>query len=170
VHRVFRISAVHPHRSKSFKLFTDRFFIDKVQDIVGLYLNPPYHAIVLAVDEMSPDSDSEPDKAGAADGLGSLEGITHDHVRHGTITLFAALDVATGDVFTDCKPRRRHQEFLGFLKRTDAVVPGHLDVHLIVDNYATHKHAAVLTWLGEPSRFHIHYTPTCSSWLNQVAR
>jgi putative transposase len=96
--------------------------------------------------------------------------VTHNYVRHGTTTLFAALDVATGAVFTDCKPRHRHQEFLSFLKRIDAAVPAHLDVHLIVDNYATHKHATVRTWLGERPRFHIHYTPTYSSWLNQVER
>jgi putative transposase len=103
-------------------------------------------------------------------GLGYVEGVTHDYVRHGTTTLFAALDVATGAVFTECRPRHRHQEFLSFLKRLDACIPWDLDVHLIVDNYATHKHAKVRTWLAQRPRYHIHYTPTYSSWLNQVER
>src|SRR5246500_5887973 len=103
-------------------------------------------------------------------GLGYVEGVTHDYVRHGTTTLFAALDIAPGTVFTDCKPRHRHQEFLSFLKRIDAAVPPQLDVHLIVDNYATHKHAKVRIWLATRPRYHIHYTPTYSSWLNQVER
>jgi putative transposase len=99
-----------------------------------------------------------------------VEGVTHDYVRHGTTTLFAALDIATGTVFTDCKPRHRHQEFLAFLKRIDSAVPAHLDVHLIVDNYATHKHGKVRAWLAQRPRFQVHYTPTYSSWLNQVER
>ncbi len=103
-------------------------------------------------------------------GLGYLEGVTHDYVRHGTTTLFAALDIATGTVFTDGKPRHRHQEFLSFLKQIDGAVPTELDVHLIVDNYATRTHAKVRVWLATRSRFHIHYTPTYSSWLNQVER
>jgi putative transposase len=103
-------------------------------------------------------------------GLGYVEGVTHDYVRHGTTTLFAALDIASGTVLTECKSRHRHQEFLQFLKRIDQAVPGHLDVHLIVDNYATHKHAKVRLWLAERTRFHIHYTPTYSSWLNQIER
>ena len=103
-------------------------------------------------------------------GLGYVEGITHDYVRHGTTTLFAALDIATGAVFTQCKPRHRHQEFLSFLRSLDACVPAELDVHLVVDNYATHKHPKVRTWLAQRPRFHMHYTPTYSSWLNQVER
>jgi putative transposase len=103
-------------------------------------------------------------------GLGYLEGVTHDYVRHGTTTLFAALDIATGTVLTDCNPRHRHQEFFSFLKRIDAAVPTDLYVHLIVDNYATHKHAKVRVWLATRPRFHIHYTPSYSSWLNQVER
>jgi putative transposase len=170
VHRVFRTFAVQPHRSKSFKLSTDPFFVEKVRDIVGLYLNPPDHAIVLAVDEKSQIQALSRTQPVLPMGLGYVEGVTHDYVRHGTTTLFAALDIATGAVFTDCKPRHRHQEFLSFLKRIDTAVPAHLDVHLIVDNYATHKHATVRTWLGERPRFHIHYTPTYSSWLNQVER
>jgi putative transposase len=141
-----------------------------VRDIVGLYLNPPDHAIVLAVDEKSQIQTLSRTQPVLPMGLGYGEGVTRDYVRHGTTTLFAALDIATGIVFTDCKPRHRHQEFLGFLRRIDAAVLAHLDVHLIVDNYATHKHAKVRTWLGERPRFHIHYTPTYSSWLNQVER
>jgi putative transposase len=160
VHRVFRTFAVQPHRSKSFKLSTDPFFIEKVRDIVGLYLNPPDHAIVLAVDEKSQIQALSRTQPVLPMGLGYVEGVTHDYVRHGTTTLFAALDIATGTVFTECRARHRHQEFLAFLKRIDAAVPAGLDVHLIVDNYATHKHAKVRTWLGERPRFHIHYTPT----------
>ena len=103
-------------------------------------------------------------------GLGYVEGVTHDYVRHGTTTLFAALDIATGTVLTECKPRHRHQEFLAFIQRIDQAVPKELDVHLIVDNYSTHKHAKVRLWLAERPRFHVHYTPTYSSWLNQVER
>jgi putative transposase len=103
-------------------------------------------------------------------GLGYVEGITHDYVRHGTTTLFAALDIATGAVFTECKPRHRHQEFLSFLRHLDESVPSELDLHLIVDNYATHKHPKVRTWLAQRPRYHMHYTPTYSSWLNQVER
>ncbi len=170
VHRVFQAFALQPHRSKAFKLSTDPFFVEKVRDIVGLYLNPPDHAIVLAVDEKSQIQALSRTQPVLPMGLGYLQGVTHDYVRHGTTTLFAALDIATGTVFTDCKPRHRHQEFLSFLKQIDAAVPNGLDVHLIVDNYATHKHAKVRVWLATRPRFHIHYTPTYSSWLNQVER
>src|SRR5246500_5686699 len=170
VHRVFQTFALQPHRSKTFKLSTDPFFVEKVRDIVGLYLNPPDHAMVLAVDEKSQIQALSRTQPVLPMGLGYLQGVSHDYVRHGTTTLFAALDIATGTVFTDCKPRHRHQEFLSFLKRIDAAVSPQLDVHLIVDNYATHKHAKVRTWLAQRPRYHIHYTPTYSSWLNQVER
>jgi putative transposase len=170
VHRVFQAFALQPHRSRTFKLSTDPFFVEKVRDIVGLYLNPPDHAMVLAVDEKSQIQALSRTQPVLPMGLGYLEGVTHDYVRHGTTTLFAALDIATGTVFTDCKPRHRHQEFLSFLQRIDAAVPPQLDVHLIVDNYATHKHAKVRLWLATRPRFHTHYTPTYSSWLNQVER
>jgi putative transposase len=117
-----------------------------------------------------PDPGPESHPAGFAYGTGLREGVTHDYVRHGTTTLFAALDIATGAVFTECKPRHRHQEFLSFLRRLDACIPEQLDVHLIVDNYATHRHSKVRTWLAQRPRYHIHYTPTYSSWLNQVER
>jgi len=170
VHRLFQAFALQPHRLRNFKLSTDPFFIEKVRDIVGLYLNPPDHALVLCVDEKSQIQALNRTQPVLPMGLGYIEGITHDYVRHGTTTLFAALDIATGTVFTECKPRHRHQEFLAFLRRLDACIPQEFDVHLIVDNYATHKHPKVRTWLAQRSRYHIHYTPTYSSWLNQVER
>jgi len=170
VHRVFQLFSLQPHRSKSFKLSTDPFFVEKVRDVVGLYLDPPDHAVVLSVDEKSQIQALNRTQPVLPMGLGYLQGVTHDYVRHGTTTLFAALDVATGTVLTECKPRHRHQEFLGFLQRIEQAVPAALDVHLIVDNYATHKHAKVRLWLAARPRFHIHYTPTYSSWLNQVER
>lgn len=170
VHRVFQLFALQPHRSKSFKLSTDPFFVEKVRDVVGLYLNPPDHALVLSVDEKSQIQALNRTQPVLPMGLGYVEGVTHDYVRNGTTTLFAALDIASGMVLTECKPRHRHQEFLGFLKRINEAVPAALDVHLIVDNYATHKHAKVRTWLASRSRFHLHFTPTYSSWLNQVER
>jgi putative transposase len=170
VHRVFQLFSLQPHRSKSFKLSTDPFFVEKVRDVVGLYLDPPDHAVVLSVDEKSQIQALNRTQPVLPMGLGYLQGVTHDYVRHGTTTLFAALDVATGTVLTECKPRHRHQEFLGFLQRIEHAVPAALDVHLIVDNYATHKHAKVRLWLAARPRFHIHYTPTYSSWLNQVER
>jgi putative transposase len=141
-----------------------------VRDIVGLYLNPPDHAMVLCVDEKSQIQALNRTQPVLPMGLGYVEGVTHDYVRHGTTTLFAALDIATGTVFAACKARHRHQEFLTFLRDLDACVPSELELHLIVDNYATHKHAKVRAWLTSDPRFHIHYTPTYSSWLNQVER
>lgn len=170
VHRLFQTFALQPHRSRNFKISTDPFFIEKIRDIVGLYLNPPDHALVLCVDEKSQIQALNRTQPVLPMGLGYVEGVTHDYVRHGTTTLFAALDIATGAVFTECKPRHRHQEFLSFLRRLDASIPEELDVHLIVDNYATHKHPKVRTWLVQRPRYHIHYTPTYSSWLNQVER
>ena len=168
VHRIFQAFAVQPHRTKSFKLSSDPFFVEKVRDVVGLYLNPPDHAIVLSVDEKSQIQALDRTQPVLPMGLGYVEGVTHDYVRHGTTTLFAALDIASGTVFTECRPRHRHQEFLGFLKHIDQAVPQDLAVHLIVDNYATHKHAKVRLWLAQRPRFRVHYTPTYSSWLNQV--
>jgi transposase len=170
VHRLFQAFGLQPHRTRSFKLSTDPFFIEKVRDIVGLYLNPPDHALVLCVDEKSQIQALNRTQPVLPMGLGYVEGVTHDYVRHGTTTLFAALDIATGAVFTECKPRHRHQEFLSFLRRLDSSIPQQLEVHLIVDNYATHKHPKVRTWLAQRPRDHIHYTPTYSSWLNQVER
>jgi len=170
VHRVFQLFALQPHRSKSFKLSTDPFFVEKVRDVVGLYLNPPDHALVLSVDEKSQIQALNRTQPVLPMGLGYVEGITHDYVSNGTTTLFAALDIASGMVLTECKPQHRHQEFLSFLRRIDEAVPAEMDVHLIVDNYATHKHAKVRTWLASRPHFHLHFTPTYSSWLNQVER
>ena len=170
MHRVFQTFGVQPHRTRSFKLSTDPFFIEKVRDIVGLYLNPPDHALVLCVDEKSQIQALNRTQPVLPMGLGYVEGVTHDYVRHGTTTLFATLDIATGAVFTECKPRHRHQEFLSFLRHLDESVPPELELHLIVDNYATHKHPKVRTWLAQRPRYHMHYIPTYSSWLNQVER
>ena len=168
VQRVWKAFGLQPHRQKHFKISTDPFFVEKVRDIVGLYLNPPDHAVVLCVDEKSQIQALDRTQPLLPLGLGYVEGVTHDYVRHGTTTLFAALDIASGRVLADCKARHRHQEFLQFLRRIDDAVPEKLDVHLIVDNYATHKHAKVRRWLAARPRFHVHYTPTYSSWLNQV--
>jgi putative transposase len=170
VHRYISLFGVQPHRSKSFKLSNDPFFIEKVRDIVGLYLNPPHNALVLCVDEKSQIQALERTQPILPLGLGYVEEVTHDYFRHGTTTLFAALDVANGQVLTQCKKRHRHQEFLAFLRHIEASVPKHLDVHLIVDNYGTHKHAKVKAWLAQRPRYHVHYTPTYASWLNQVER
>jgi len=168
VHRLWRAFGLQPHRQKHFKLSTDPFFVEKVRDIVGLYLNPPDKAMVLCVDEKSQVQALDRTQPVLPMGLGYVEGVTHDYVRHGTTTLFAALDIASGQVLTRCKPRHRHQEFLGFLNHLDANVPPDLDIHLVVDNYATHKHFKVRQWLAARPRYQVHYTPTYSSWLNQV--
>lgn len=170
VQRWFDLFGIQPHRQRHFKISNDPFFIEKVRDIVGLYLNPPDHAVVLCVDEKTQVQALDRTQPVLPMGLGYLEGVTHDYVRHGTTTLFAALDIATGEVLTQCKRRHRHQEFLAFLRHIDANVPADLDVHLIVDNYATHKHPKVKAWLARRPRFHVHYTPTYASWLNQVER
>ena len=144
--------------------------MEKVTDIVGLYLNPPENAVVLCVDEKTQIQALDRTQPLLPMGLGYVEGVTHDYIRHGTTTLFAALDVATGAVIAECKPRHRHQEFLSFLRRIDKEVPKDLELHLIVGNYCTHKHAKVKAWLVQRPRFHVHYTPTYASWLNQVER
>ena len=170
VQRYFRLFGVQPHRTRHFKLSTNPFFVEKVRDIVGLYLNPPEHAVVLCVDEKSQIQALERTQPMLPMGLGYVEGLTHDYVRHGTTTLFAALDIKEGEVLTQCKRRHRHQEFLAFLTHVDANVPADLDVHLILDNYATHKHPKVRAWLARRPRYHVHFTPTYASWLNQVER
>jgi len=168
VQRIWKAFGLQPHRQKHFKISTDPFFVEKVRDIVGLYLSPPDHAVVLCVDEKSQIQALDRTAPLLPLGLGYVEGVTHDYVRHGTTTLFAALDIATGRVLTKCKQRHRHQEFLQFLRHIESSVPKKLDIHLVVDNYATHKHEKVRRWLAARPRFHIHYTPTYSSWLNQV--
>ena len=170
VQRYFQLFGIKPHRTKSFKLSNDALFIEKLRAVVGLYLNPPENALVLCVDEKSQCQALERTQPMLPLGLGYVEGITHDYKRHGTTTLFAALDVQNGTVITDCKPRHRHQEFLAFLRSIEQNVPEHLDVHLIVDNYCTHKHAKVKAWFAKRPHWHIHFTPTYSSWLNMVER
>jgi transposase len=170
VARYFALFGLQPHRTKSFKLSTDPFLVEKVRDVVGLYLNPPENALVLCVDEKSQIQALERTQPVLPMGLGYLEGVTHDYYRHGTTTLFAALNVLDGAVITQCKPRHRHQEFLAFLHHLDHTVPAALELHLIADNYATHKHPRVKAWLARHARFHLHYTPTYASWLNQVER
>jgi putative transposase len=168
VQRIWKAFGLQPHRQKHFKLSTDPFFVEKVRDIVGLYLNPPDEAMVLCVDEKSQIQALDRTQPLLPLGLGYLEGVTHDYIRHGTTTLFAALDIASGQVLAQCKRRHRHQEFLQFLRHIDASVPKELEVHLVIDNYATHKHAKVRRWLAARPRYHVHYTPTYASWLNQV--
>ena len=159
---------LQPQRQRHFKLSPDPFFIEKVRDIVGLYLHPPDKAMVLCVDEKSQIQALDRTQPRLPMGLGYVEGVTHDYVRHGTTTLFAALDIVSGHVLTSCKRRHRHQEYLAFLKEVDQSVPRKLDIHLVVDNYATHKHPRVKQWLAAHPRYHVHYTPTYASWLNQV--
>ena len=168
INRIWRAFNLKPHRQKYFALSTDPYFVNKVRDVVGLYLNPPDKALVLCVDEKSQIQALDRTQPILPLGLGYLEGVTHHYIRNGTTTLFAALDVATGQVITQCKPRHRQQEFLQFLRHIDKNVPKELDIHLVVDNYATHKHERVRRWLAARPRYHVHYTPTYSSWLNQV--
>ena len=168
VHRIWQAFGLQPHRQKHFKLSSDPFFVEKVRDIVGLYLNPPENAVVLCVDEKSQIQALERTQPMLPMGLGYVEGVTHDYRRHGTTTLFAALDTANGKVLAQCRKRHRHQEYLDFLREIDENVPKNLEVHIIVDNYATHKHPRVQRWLAARPRFHVHFTPTYASWLNQV--
>jgi len=170
VQRYFTLFGVQPHRARSFKLSPDPFFVEKVRDIVGLYLNPPDKALVLCVDEKSQIQALERTQPNLPLGLGYVEGLTHDYTRHGTTTLFAALDIHSGEIFGQCKRRHRHQEFLAFLIDLDAQVPAALELHLVLDNYGTHKHRKVRAWLARHPRCHLHFTPTYASWLNQVER
>jgi putative transposase len=168
VHRIWRAFGLQPHRERHFKLSTDPFFVEKVRDIVGLYVSPPENAVVLCIDEKSQIQALERSQPMLPMGLGYVEGVTHDYIRHGTTTLFAALDIANGQVISQCKARHRHQEYLGFLKLVEENVPQKLDIHLVVDNYSTHKHPQVKRWLAMRERWHVHHTPTYASWLNQV--
>ena len=168
VQRIWNALGLQPHRQRHFKLSTDPFFVEKVRDIVGLYLNPPDKALVLCVDEKSQIQALDRTQPLLPMGIGYCQGVTHDYVRHGTTTLFAALNIATGRVIAQCKRRHRHQDFLRFLRHLDANVPPDLHVHLVIDNYATHTHARVKRWLAARPRYHVHVTPTYASWLNQV--
>ena len=168
VQRLWESFQLQPHRREDFKFSTDAHFVEKVVDVTGLYLAPPEKALVLAVDEKSQCQALERTQPALPLGLGYAEGYTHDYPRHGTTTLFAALDVASGKIIRRCKPGRRHTEFISFLRQIDANTPPELDLHVIVDNYATPKHPKVKVWLARHPRFHFHFTPTDSSWLNQV--
>ncbi len=148
IYRIWGAFGLQPHRQKYFKLSTDPFFVEKVRDIVGLYLSPPTNAMVLCVDEKSQIQALDRTQPMLPMGIGYVEGVTHDYKRHGTTTLFVALDTASGDVITSCKKHHRHQEYLQFLKQIDDNVPQNLDIHLVVDNYATHKHKKVKRWLA----------------------
>jgi len=168
--RIWRAFGLQPHRAETFKLSTDPLFIDKVRDIVGLYLNPPDRALVLCVDEKSQIQALDRTQPILPMMPGVPERRTHDYQRHGTTTLFAALNVATGKVIGQLHRRHRAKEFLQFLATIDAAVPAKLDVHLVLDNYGTHKTPSVRRWLARRPRFHVHFTPTSASWLNQVER
>ncbi len=170
VSRVWRAFGLQPHRQETFKLSTDPLFVEKVRDIVGLYLDPPDRALVLCVDEKSQIQALDRTQPLLPMSLGVAERRTHDYVRHGTTTLFAALDVATGKVIGQTHRRHRSGEFLKFLRTIEASVPNELDVHLVLDNYGTHKTPSVRSWLARRPRFHVHFTPTSASWLNQVER
>ena len=170
VQRIWSDLGLQPHRVDTFKVSTDPKFEDKLIDVVGLYLNPPEQAIVLCVDEKSQIQALDRTQASLPMVPGRAGTMTHDYKRNGTTTLFAALDVLSGAVIGQCLPRHRHTEFLKFLNTIDRQVPAGLQVHLILDNYSTHKHAEVARWLNRHKRFHLHFTPTSSSWLNQVER
>ena len=170
VHRVWKELALKPHRVDTFKVSGDPKFEEKLVDVVGLYLNPPENAIVLCADEKSSVQALDRTQASLPMTKGRGQTMTHDYKRNGTTTLFAALNVLTGMVIGQCLPRHRHQEFLKFLRTVDREVPKGLQIHLILDNYSTHKHANVQQWLAKHPRLHLHFTPTSSSWLNQVER
>jgi len=170
VQRIWKKHKLQPHRVESFKFSTDPEFAPKVRDIVGLYMNPPDRAIVLSVDEKSQIQalDRTQPILPIRPGLPARQ--THDYERHGTTTLFAALNILEGTIIADCHPRHRHQEFLRFLERIEASVAAGPEIHLVLDNYGTHKHPEVKRWLADRPRYHVHFTPTSSSWLNQIER
>ncbi|MFH1087947.1 MAG: IS630 family transposase [Chloroflexota bacterium] len=170
VQRIWSAHGLQPHRTKRFKLSKDRRFTTKLTDVVGLYLNPPDKAVVLCVDEKSQIQALQRTQPGLPMKRGRCGTMTHDYKRHGTTTLFAALNVLEGWVIGECMPRHRHQEFLRFLRRLDRELPKDLGLHLIVDNYGTHTQAKVKQWLARHPRFTLHFTPTSSSWLNLVER
>jgi transposase len=170
--RIWHAYGLKPHLEENFKLSSDPFFVEKVRDIVGLYLNPPEatRAIVLCVDEKSQVQALDRSQPILPLRPGQPERRTHDYYRHGTTSLFAALDIASGKVIGRCHSRHRHQEFLSFLKQIDQEVPAGMEVHLVLDNYGTHKAPKVAAWLRQRPRYHLHFTPTSASWLNQIER
>jgi transposase len=170
--RIWRAFGLKPHLQENFKLSTDPFFVEKVRDIVGLYVNPPEktRAVVLCVDEKSQVQALDRSQPVLPMKPGQAERLTHDYYRHGTTSLFAALDIATGKVIARCQQQHRQQEFLRFLNQIERTVPTGLEIHLVLDNYATHKTPKVAAWFQKRPRYHLHFTPTSSSWLNQVER
>lgn len=167
---IWRAFSLQPHRSETFKLSRDPLFVDKVRDIVGLYMNPPERAFVLCVDEKSQIQALDRTQPILPLRPGQPERRSHDYVRHGTTSLFAALDVKTGTVIGECHRRHRSREFRKFLDSIDTSIPGEFDVHLVMDNYGTHKTALIRRWLAKRPRFHVHFTPTSASWINLVER
>lgn len=170
VRRIWTRHGLKPHLVRTFKLSNDPLFVEKLEDIVGLYLNPPDNAVVLSADEKSQIQALDRTQPGLPIKRGRAGTMTHDYKRNGTTTLFAALCSLTGIVISTCMPRHRHQEWIKFLKRIDAHVERRFDIHVVCDNYATHKHPAVRRWLKRHPRFHVHFTPTSASWLNMVER
>ena len=170
VSRLWRSHGLQPHRVRTFKLSNDPRFVEKMRDIVGLYLDPPANALVLSCDEKSQIQALDRSQPSLPLKPGRCGTLTHDYRRNGTTTLFAAIELAQGKVIGSCMPRHRHQEWIAFLKQIDAQTPPELDLHLIVDNYATHKHPKAQAWLKRHRRFHLHFTPTSSSWLNLIER
>ena len=170
IYRIWRAHRLQPHRVEKFKASQDPEFVDKVRDIGGLYRNPPENTLVFSVDEKSQIQALDRTQPILPLREGLPERQTHDYRRYGTTTLFAALNVLDGTVIGHCSPRHRHQEFLKFLKKLDATVVNGQQIHLILDNYGTHKHPAVKAWLAERPNYHLHFTPTSSSWLNLVER
>jgi len=170
VSRIWRAFALQPHRSETFKLSRDPLFIEKVRDIVGLYLNPPERALVLCVDEKAQIQALDRTQPLLPMRPGQIERRTHDYERHGTTSLFAALEMASGRIIGECHRRHRAIEFRRFLDTVDAATPAELDVHVILDNYGTHKTASIQRWLLRRPRYHLHFTPTGSSWINLVER
>lgn len=170
VSRIWRTFGLQPHRSEHFTLSSDPYFVDKVRDVVGLYLDPPANALVLCVDEKTQVQALERSQPVLPMRPGQPERRTHDYYRHGTLSLFAALEVATGRVISATKPKHRSAEFLSFLRKVEKEVPEGLEIHAVLDNYATHKTDAVESWLRKHPRWHMHFIPTHSSWLNQVER
>jgi transposase len=170
VGRILRENGLKPHLEESFKLSKDKRFEEKLTDVVGLYLSPPENAVVFSVDEKSQIQALDRTQPGLPIKKGRAGTMTHDYKRHGTTTLFAALNVLTGAVIGECKPKHTHREWLSFLKRLDADTSKELELHVICDNYATHKHEKVKAWLAKHPRVHVHFTPTSASWLNMVER
>lgn len=170
VHRVWKAHGLQPHRVRTFKISNDPNFVEKLVDVVGLYLDPPEHALVLSVDEKSQIQALDRTQPGLPLKKGRCGTMTHDYKRYGTTTLFAAIDMLEGRVISELMPRHRHQEWIKFLGKIDRETPAHLALHLIVDNYSTHKHPKVQRWLKRHPRFQMHFIPTSSSWLNVIER